>query len=258
MHDIRINKEQEKEIVRARFKISPIVIVTFVILAFNALVLTIVGFDLLQKSINDYHSSSLDGSFTLALGLTSLIILPMFIAWMVGIKKSSCIVTNKRIYGVTSIFIAKKKYSYRLDEIDNVETVSSLGIHGLALNFSQGHGPQGVVRYNRGVTTVSGAGTFKITNIANIDEVYEKLSDLLTSVKNDKDLMVDIEMSKVQAENRKATAFENMASNMGGTTPTKTNNNPTYIEELKGLKELLDAGIISEAEFEEKKKNLLK
>lgn len=166
--------------------------------------------------------------------------------------------TNKRIYGVTSIFIAKKKYSYRLDEIDNVETVSSLGIHGLVLNFSQGHGPQGVVRYNRGVTTVSGAGTFKITNIANIDEVYEKLSDLLTSVKNDKDLMVDIEMSKVQAENRKATAFENMASNMGGTTTTKTNNNPTYIEELKGLKELLDAGIISETEFEEKKKNLLK
>lgn len=258
MHDIRINKEQEKEIVRARFKIPPFVMVLFVFCAFNALVLTIVGFDLLQKSINDYHSSSLDGSFTLALGLTSLIILPMFIAWMVGIKKSSCIVTNKRIYGVTSIFIAKKKYSYRLDEIDNVETVSSLGIHGLALNFSQGHGPQGVVRYNRGVTTVSGAGTFKITNIANIDEVYEKLSDLLTSVKNDKDLMVDIEMSKVQAENRKATAFENMASNMGGTTPTKTNNNPTYIEELKGLKELLDAGIISEAEFEEKKKNLLK
>ncbi len=258
MHDIRINKEQEKEIVRARFKIPPFVMVLFVFCAFNALVLTIVGFDLFQKSINDYHSSSLDGCFTLTLGLTSLIILPMFIAWMVGIKKSSCIVTNKRIYGVTSIFIAKKKYSYRLDEIDNVETVSSLGIHGLALNFSQGHGPQGVVRYNRGVTTVSGAGTFKITNIANIDEVYEKLSDLLTSVKNDKDLMVDIEMSKVQAENRKATAFENMASNMGGTTPTKTNNNPTYIEELKGLKELLDAGIISETEFEEKKKNLLK
>lgn len=259
MHDIRINKEQEKEIVRARFKISPIVIVTFVILAFNTLLFLIGWIVSLKESANDYHySSSSYGDILFFSGVMSLTILLMFIAWMVGIKKSSCIVTNKRIYGVTSIFIAKKKYSYRLDEIDNVETVSSLGIHGLALNFSQGHGPQGIVRYNRGVTTVSGAGTFKITNIANIDEVYEKLSDLLTSVKNDKDLMVDIEMSKVQAENRKATAFENMASNMGGTTPTKTNNNPTYIEELKGLKELLDAGIISETEFEEKKKNLLK
>ncbi len=261
MHDIRISKEQEEVLVRAKFKIPTIVIVLFVFFAFNALLLLIDGIVLFQKSINDYYdNSSSDGSiFLFALGIAfSIVILPMFIVWMIGIKKSSCIVTNKRIYGVTSIFIIKKKYSYRLDEIDNVETISSLGIHGLALNFSQGHGPQDVVRYNRGVTTMSGAGTFRITNIANIDEVYEKLSGLLTSVKNDKDLMVDIEMSKVQAENRKAAAFESIASNMGETTPTKTNNNFTYIEELKGLKELLDAGIISEAEFEEKKKDLLK
>lgn len=260
MHDIRINKEQEEVLVRAKFKIPTIVIVLFVFFAFIALIILISGIVLFQESINDYYdNSSLDGSINLALGITFLIvILLMFIPWMVGIKKSSCIVTNKRIYGVTSIFIVKKKYSYRLDEIDNVETISSLGIHGLALNFSQGHGPQGVVRYNRGVTTMSGAGTFRITNIANIDEVYEKLSGLLTSVKNDKDLMVDIEMSKVQVENRKAAAFESMASSMGETTPTKTNNNFPYIEELKGLKELLDAGIISEAEFEERKKDLLK
>lgn len=246
MHDIRISKEQEEVLVRAKFKIPTIVIVLFVFFAFVPLWVLIDGI----KSDNDIY---------FALGMTPLIvILQIFIAWMVGIKKSSCIVTNKRIYGVTSIFIVKKKYSYRLDEIDNVETISFLGIHGLALNFSQGHGPQDVVRYNRGVTTMSGAGTFRITNIANIDEVYEKLSGLLTSVKNDKDLMVDIEMSKVQAENRKAAAFESMASNMGETTPTKTNNNFTYIEELKGLKELLDAGIISEAEFEEKRKDLLK
>lgn len=250
MNDIRINKEQEEEIVRARFRIPLTVIVLFVCIAFYTLLLLIGGILLFNS---DYDSDSSYDLFVF-LGAMSLATLAMFIAWMFGIKKSSCIVTNKRIYGVTSIFIAKKKYSYRLDEIENIETVSSLGIHGLTLNFSQGHGPQGVVRYNRGVSTVSGAGTFRITNIANIDEVYEKLSDLLTSVKNENDLMVDIEMSKVQAENRKAAALESMA----GTTPTKTNNNTTYIEELKGLKELLDAGIISEVEFEEKKKNLLK
>ena len=49
-----------------------------------------------------------------------------------------------------------------------------------------------------------------------------------------------------------------MASNIGVTTATKSNSNSNYIEELKGLKELRDADIISEAEFEEKKKNLLK
>lgn len=85
------------------------------------------------------------------------------------------------------------------------------------------------------------------------------MSNLLTSVKNDKDLMVDIEMSKIDAENRKAGAFESMANNMGANPTAKVqSNNQTYIEELKGLKELLDAGIISEEEFNEKKKNLLK
>lgn len=243
MNDIRLNKEQEKEIVRAKFKIPPLIIILLVVFIVGAMFC--------------FHSY---GEFAYAIGITALIfVLPFFISWIIGIKKSSCVITNKRIYGVTSIFIIRKKYSYRLDEIDNAETISTLGIHGLALNFSQGHGPQGVVRYNRGVAAVSGAGTFRITNIANIDEVYDKLSNLLTSVKNDKDLMVDIEMSKIDAENRKAGAFESMANNMGANPTAKVqSNNQTYIEELKGLKELLDAGIISEEEFNEKKKNLLK
>lgn len=260
MNEIRIDKEEEKDIVKAKFKIPAIVIVPLCILVFNAVLLIVVGVHFFQEEINNYHYTGPDGSSYLAFGITVLIIvLPIFILWMVGIKKSSCVITNKRIYGVTSIFIARKKYSYRLDEIDNVETTSTLGVHGLSLNFSQGHGTQGVVvRYNRGATALSGAGTFRITNISNIDEVYEKLSNMLTSIKTDKDLMVDIEMSKIDAEQRKAAAFESIATNISANSAPKPSSNQGYIEELKGLKELLDAGIISEEEFNEKKKSLLK
>lgn len=261
MNDIRINKEEEKEIVKARFKIPPLIFVLFILFTLNALVTLIVGIALEVISMNDsnyygdLHSSNI---FLIAFGIVLLLfVLPIFIIWMVGIKKSACVVTDKRIYGVTNFFIVKKKYSYRLDEIENVETVSTIGIHGLALNFSQGHGPQGVVKYDKGVATVSGAGVFKITNIANIDEIYDKLSKLLTSVKNDKDVMIDVEMSKVEAENRKAAAFESMATNVGETNISNAKRDLNYIEELKSLKELLDAGIINEKEFESKKKQLL-
>ena len=80
---------------------------------------------------------------------------------------------------------------------------------------------------------------------------------MLTTLKNDKDLMVDIEMSKIDAENKKAAAFERIATNMSGASQHRNAGSQNYIEELKGLKELLDSGIISKEEFEEKKKNLL-
>lgn len=254
MNEIRLNKEEEKEIAVATFKVPPILIAIFILLALHALLFVIVGIILLGSPSDSSNSATL----FIGVGVPMLVIgVPLFIAWMVGIEKCKCIVTNKRIYGVTNIFVAKKNYSYRLDEIESVETVSTMGAHGLALNFSQGHGPKGTVKINKGVATVSGEGVFKINNIANIDDVYDKLVGLLTSIKNDKDLMVDIEMSKVDAENRKAAAFENMATKMGDTSGSKPSSNQNYIEELKGLKELLDAGIISPEEFEAKKKKLL-
>lgn len=252
MNDIRLNKEQEKDIVMAKFKVPALHIGFFVYCIINAVISLIAG---IISIVFNFNTTTI---FVIALTIF-IFLISIFLLSIIGIKKSSCVITNKRIYGVTSIFIIRKKFSYRLDEIDNIETISIFGIHGLALNFSQGHGPKGVTIYKRGIATVSGAGIFRITNIANVDEVYDKLSNLLTSIKNDKDLMVDIEMSKIDAENRKAAAFENMANNFGTNPATKVqSNNPTYIEELKGLKQLLDSGVISEEEFNEKKKNLLK
>ena len=238
MNEFRRNTAEEKEIVRARFKVPIFLKVILGILIVQCIIFTF-NFEM----------------FIVVFGFSIIPILALIIV-IIGIKKSSCIVTDKRIKGVTNFFIAKKKYSYRLDEIDNVETISTMGIHGLALNFTQGHGPQGRVIYNRGIATVNGAGTFRITNIKNIDEVYEKLSDLITSVKNDKDLMVDIEMSKIEAENRKANAFESMAKGFGGA-QNGTEQSSNFIKELKDLKELLDAGVLTPQEFEQKKKEML-
>ena len=253
MNDIRVNNEEEKEIAVANFRVPSIVIVVFIIIALHSLLSVIVGIILL-----DSPTSSRTATLLIAIGVPLLVIgIPLFIAWMVAIEKSKCIVTNKRVYGVINVFVAKKNYSYRIDEIESVETISTMGAHGLALYFSQGHGPKGTVRINRGVATISGDGVFKINNIANIDEVYDKLVGLLASIKNDKDLMVDIEMSKVDAENRKAAAFEDIATRIGDNTVSGPSNKQNYIEELKALKELLDAGIISQEEFEEKKKQLL-
>lgn len=93
MNDIRLNKEQEKEIVRAKFKIPPLIIILLVVFIVGAMFC--------------FHSY---GEFAYAIGITALIfVLPFFISWIIGIKKSSCVITNKRIYGVTSIFIIRKK-----------------------------------------------------------------------------------------------------------------------------------------------------
>lgn len=253
MNDIRINKEEEKDIIKVKFKLPLVILIIFIICLILGLTLFIISIYMLSNLIGSANEVAAFFVIGLLLLSNSAILFPLILA----IRKCSCTITNKRIYGVTNVFISKKNYSYRLDEIENVETVSSFGIHGLSLNFTQGHGPQGPVRYNRGVSTISGAGTFRISHISNISEVYEKLTELLTSVKNEKDLMVDIEMSKIEVENRKADAFENMANNLSGS-KVVANTNLDYISELKGLKELLDAGIITKEEFDEKKAKLMK
>ncbi len=70
----------------------------------------------------------------------------------------------------------------------------------------------------------------------------------------------DIEMKRIVAQEIQAKAFEKIAT--GITNPQnklKSNqNNMSYIEEIKNLKGLLDEGIITQDEFEQKKLQLLK
>ena len=264
MNEIRKNKEDEIEIVQAKFTIPWIytILTIFYILTISILFIIFIVFDynLENSIINHKPNTSINWRyyiFFICLYCLFFLSILFFIIRLASIRKCNLVVTNKRIYGTMFNILTRKKYSYRLDEIENVEETSRLGIHGLLLNFSQGYGPQGTIRFNRDVGTMNGVGVVKISYILNINEVYEKLSELITSVKNDKDLIVDIEMSKIDTENRKAAALEKMSTNIYDNNSLTTNKKSNYIEELKGLKELLDSGVITEQEFEQKKKELL-
>ena len=118
--------------------------------------------------------------------------------------KTELIVTDKRVYGKTSF---GKRVDLPLDSISAVGTAMLKSIS---------------------VTTASGA--IKFSMIANRDDVYSKINNLL----------IERQENKVAAAPivRQETFSGNAA-------------------ELKQYKELLDAGIITQEEFDAKKKQLL-
>ena len=65
--------------------------------------------------------------------------------------------------------------------------------------------------------------------------------------------MVDIEMTKIDVEKKKAEALENLSNK----TAKEEDGGLGYIKEIEALNELKRQGIITEEEFEEKKKKLL-
>lgn len=247
MNEIRKNTEEEKLLLKAVFKMPKMLIAIYVaIIIFSAFFFA---------SGIAVEALGYDGVIFISMGLAALLVISItFILHAVGIKKSSCCITNKRIYGTYSMVYFKKSYSYRLDEIDNVELVSFLGMNAIMLDFSQGK--QTTKTQNNIFNNNSTNTAFRIAYVANSKQVYTKISGLIGERKNEKDLMVDIEMSKIQAETKKAEAFEKIAANMGGANQQQTAKSD-YLEELKELNELRNAGIISESEFEAKKKQLL-
>ncbi|MBQ8196552.1 MAG: SHOCT domain-containing protein [Clostridia bacterium] len=148
-----------------------------------------------------------------------------------------------------NIFIIKKTYSYRLDEIDNIELISSFGEHNIKLNFTQGNGRSAQISYGNGVRGMTG-NFFMIKYVKNYQEVYDQLSQILSSVKNEKDLMVDIELAKIEAQREQAQAISSLARD-------KKEKNGDDLKQLETLAEMLKAGIITQEEFDAKKKQIL-
>ena len=268
MNEIRKNKEEEVEVVSADFAIPKFLKVLLFILIGVCLLAGIVVLCLLfslTKEMESVTNGKTDGVTILSYFLNIVEAAPLFViaAVLFGLLKSldkscknaQCIVTNKSIKGTPASIIAKKSFNYRLDEIDNIEMQSFLGIHTLVLNFSQGKLVQNNnVNYRQGILGMQGANIFRISCIENYEEVYDKLSGLLASVKNDKDVAIDIEMRKVEAEDRKAAAFEMVASKLGST-ETKQDDSLTKLERLVKLKE---NGAISEEEYNKKKEEIFK
>ena len=79
---------------------------------------------------------------------------------------------------------------------------------------------------------------------------------MILSIKNDKDLQTDLQVNEIDVENKKAIAMEKIAEKYNSDV-TKKSSSEDYITQLRRLKELLDCGIISQEEFDEKKKKLL-
>ncbi len=193
MNEIRKNKEEEVEVVSTKFAMPKIEIIVLKVLAIGFILLGVVGIFI----------GLISGNYGLCNFLWLSILLAAY--WAIryfGLMKSKCVVTNKTIKGVNSLLISKKFFNYRLDKIINIEMQSSiLGIHTLVLNFSQGKLMQNCnVNYGSGILCMRGKNVLRISYIENHQEVYDKLSDLLSSVKNDIDIAVDIAMLKAKTE----------------------------------------------------------
>lgn len=264
MNEIRKNAEKEETIVTAKFKmptITKVILIYFIcnaaLYALACLILAII----VERDLESYIIQT-----SIGILLTAFLVI-LFIFSSKAIKSSSCTVTDKRIYGVTARFLSKRNFSYRMDMIDNVEVGSSLGLRTLVLHFRQDGaiGQQANVQARTGGVggmNAIGGNLFVVNYLTehSAQEVYENISKLLLSIKNDKDVQADLEMKKVEIEEKKAQAFMAMASNRGeGNGQGQINNQggKDYIAQLKELNELKEQGILTEEEFKEKKKQLL-
>ncbi len=258
MNEIRKNTEKEVKVVSGYCKMPKLIkgfYISFIcIFAIVAICLFVASTD------NSAKRSGANVSF-ITFGMVFLIFLAVLIIFFVlqykAISKSHVIVSNKRVYGLCARFLYTKQFSYRLDQIDNVEFHNFLGLNAISINFNQGYQNNTPMRY--GVNTaMRTANCFVFNYLVNGSAVYNKLNELLTSVKNERDLKTDIEMKKIEVEEKKAEALMNAFVNKAPAVATPTEEKKlNYIEELKELKTLLDSNIISEEEFNIKKQELL-
>ncbi len=277
MNEIRLNTEVEQKIAEARFGVPKLLKTAFIslvgILLFISLIV-IISFVKIQvdnynffsqydrpdvEPLSSYIMRGILQGFLFSIYIYIVVILFVVIYFLIKskINKCKCVITNKMIKGVNAGILGTKYYSYRLDQIENVEIQTSLGIKSLALQFSQGQMNSNVVtRYGTGQKGISGTNVFLITNVINEKELYKKLTELLLKVKNDKDVAVDIAIKKIETEEKKTEAFYKIAE---GLTDKKQNVNESndYISQLERLYKLKEQGIITEEEFNEKKAKLL-
>ena len=210
MHEIRKNNEEEKELVQVRFKVPVGLIIYLVSLGFLAITFLALSIYFIREGSEVLGIIFLPIAIVLLLWfIISLIII------MVTLKRRKCIITNKRIEGTTYRYIlVKSKFSYRLDEIDKVTTTSFLGIHSILLDFTQGHTVHSTVMTVGKFLLAKATNMLKITWISNLNDVYEKLSELINNVKTERDLQVDIEMSKIKLEEKKVEALITLANSI--------------------------------------------
>lgn len=252
MNDIRLNKEEEKTILYAQFKVPIIFYLPLIIfLIISIWVGVVFGKTPVVDAEKFEYMEVFDAGnffkvfflvFILTGGMYSIFFL---IPSVLAIKNTTMRVTNKRVVGSNCFFFIKGAYAHRLDMINNISRTTVLGIECISFEITQG---------NR-----LPPKKLSVAFLANAYTVYSNLNQLLTSVKNDKDLETDIQMKKIEADNKKADALEHIAQSVIQNTQTPAiEPSISYLQELKELHELKENGIITQEEFEEKKKEVLK
>lgn len=154
-------------------------------------------------------------------------------------KMKKCKITNKKIYIESYIFFYKKIDQYRLDAIDNLSSESLLGVNKIIFNYNQGN------------INKNDSKTITLYFVKNLNNTITALSDIISNIKNDKDVYADLaaKQSDSIASIGKAIAETKEQA--------KPKNNDTYIDELIKLKKLLDDGIITQEEYDKKKQDIL-
>ncbi|UWD34280.1 hypothetical protein [Mesomycoplasma molare] len=190
MHEIRKDNSEEKEILRIEFKSEIMFILGFIFFFFLA-IFSIIGIN------------SDDGTFK-TISIISFIISILLVISYIFLhikfgKKQNVIITSKKIKGTIYKFINGKStgilynFSMRIDQIDEIYSTGS-NLHIVFVSGSNNSREKEII----------------LTKLKNIQEVQERLEELMSESKNSTDLQFEIEAKKLDLEKEKIEALKNL------------------------------------------------
>lgn len=230
MKNTKVNLEKEIIVGKCKPPILHYVFYESLFVIFSILFLIPIIIYLINNSSTLYIILS---PFLFIFGLLAIFFLPVFIIRAKNIRKCYIKITNQRVFGTNISLVNTYEFSYSLKSISSIKYRKFFGVETIIIKFGNGKSP-----------TIESLDEFLIGGFAfqflvNGREVYEKLEDAIinNNVKED----ISLGKSGLPIKSDESSAKEDLA----------------YINEIRALKGLLDEGIITNQEFEEKKKELL-
>ena len=193
MEEKRQNDLEEIKLFHAVFKMSMATLITFIstisLCVAGAIISLIQGIKDKKKAENSWRYDAKKTPWvilSICVALAVIFAIALLINLLL-IKKNSCVVTNKRIFGIRCKGLVLKTFSFRLDKVDQAEAISCLGMRRVRFGFSKGSVGINPIYYQ-----TPKLEHFTISNVYNHIEFYENLSKLIVSVKNDADVVVGL------------------------------------------------------------------
>lgn len=209
MNDIRKQDPEEKAIIEYTFKFPLILKISF----FASLLLSM--FFIVISFLWNQSYAPINGGI-LTPGILFLILSIVLLLQWYATSKLRCTITSRMIYCNKAVWLGfgLKHYSFRLDRIDTVEGASLFGITAVKLLYSDGNFNQST---NVGLTNIKDFiyakhRRLKLYFVSNVNEVVNQINSLILSIKNDRDLSVDMTIKALEAEKDKANALHRMSS----------------------------------------------